>query len=576
VVSPDVSQMTGLGSVEADWTSATFATGAGSYSFVSEGVVQNILSTNEAPSALLVKDGAGLLSDRAACTLLPDVVPTSADPTQPGYHTSWINPLAAAIKDGTVVSAVVPEVVSGVPRCVMKLVPLQGSASSMAIMAIVDKAIAKYGADWHSQVFVVEAKYKAQVQKLADDKVAAKAVLQAALADSAVAQAEHDDVKNVQLPQLQTDLTANQNTKAMCTSTTLVKAQEASATAKDQISSCKTQLNAIPGATAVAAATVSTVTQSLTLAPFTALPVDCIVAKTAYHSAYPDVLAAGQDAWQHYSTIGRAKGNTWTGGDSCGVSGTNTNAVRYYTTDSGRVCLDSSTSGDVLASFDAGKKLFIHDLVAAADTPSSTVNDRRMLTVTGQTADDTGAYTCIDFTPAVTFPRDQVAAFTDTLLSLKEVPPDLAPQKPPYDICKWTPGMQVTVGYQGKWWGLIKPFGGAQFIPAQWISLHWGNADVGKIVDYKFNYYFTDPSGPVTATMRAMLDNDGIIYVNKKQVVGVWDGNTDNVVTIQPGINNILITNSNQGGPMGAVMAVVYNGTYLFGTGPEWTWSPSN
>ena len=580
--------VSGVGGVEADWTSATFASEAGDpYSFRAEGVVQSLGSTGAAPSAVLIKDGQGLFSDPATCALRPDVVPTSSDPATPEFYMRWVNPLAAALKDASLVSGIAPGVVSGVPRCLMHLVPLQPSTDPYSVL---DQAIMKYGADWRSQKFMAIANYEAQIKKLTDTKVAAQAALVVAKADGDAAQAEHDTVEHVQLPQMQTDLTAAQNVQATCTNTTLVSAQQASSAATEQISACKTELSAIPDTTTVADATVAAVTKSLSITPFNALPVECIVAKAAYHTAYPDVLAAGKDAWVHYATVGKGKGNAWTGGDSCkgtasGIdddvgtmhqkkdgSGEFTN-VRYYTTDKGKVCLNYGDSVDLLSYFTAGKRLWIHDLVAAGDSPSSTANDRLLLTVTGSTNDETGAFTCLNFKPDATFPPDQVATFTESLLK-KGAAGDNALAKPPYDMCKWTPERQVVVGNgQGNWWSGIAPFGGAPNIPAVWISYMWGNAPVGKTATYIFDYYL-DESEPITAQLKAWFDNSGEIYVDTKQVVGVWDGNTPNDITLRPGLNSIVVGNHNDGGPMGCILAVVYNGKYLFGTGPEWMTGP--
>ncbi len=440
-IEPFAGVMTSTGGLEADWTSATFDTPERTpFSFKAESVVQNLTSTDRVPSTLLVKDGQGLLSEPAgACALVPDVV--APEPDNPGQP-RWVNPLTEALNSGKLVSSIAPTVVSSIPRCEMALVP---AGVSMAALALLDKQIMEAGADFRSQKFRILAAYESQVAQLKADKAAAQAAEAAAQADSDKASGERDDVEYVQLPQMQTDLTAATNVNVKCTGSALPAAAEATGAAQDKVAACKTTLTTMQ-ADASEDATYATITQSLALHPFKALSPECIVAKAQYHDKYRDVLQAGTDAWVHYATKGKTEGRTWTGGDACigtdsgvadgapgfAISNGEFLNVRFYTTGSGQVALSFGDSAEVLAYFTAGKKLLIHNLVAAGATPATTTYDGTVLTVTGSENDPTGAYTNLDFTPSVTFPPDQTATFSETVLEKVKPPPQ-------FDVCKFVP-----------------------------------------------------------------------------------------------------------------------------------------
>lgn len=131
-----------------------------------------------------------------------------------------------------------------------------------------------------------------------------------------------------------------------------------------------------------------------------------------------------------------------------------------------------------------------------------------------------------------------------------------------------------TEWYMQNGWDATFPDPNASMIcPSEGASC--GNFPAGYVADYGFVYQNTTGAN-ITATLTGIFDDMGVVSIDG-QVVMSASGSGTTTVTIPPGLNQIVIQNTNQynqGGvanPIGsALTAISSTGQVLFNTSPSW------
>jgi hypothetical protein len=112
---------------------------------------------------------------------------------------------------------------------------------------------------------------------------------------------------------------------------------------------------------------------------------------------------------------------------------------------------------------------------------------------------------------------------------------------------------------------------------AQWISgVISTDAPRGTwLYNYVFDNVYKGP--PIEVVAYYSCDESAIVYCNAKAVSGVmwgptWQRTFTAPMSLAYGLNTIAVEVANSGGPTGLMLAVVYNGAYLFGTDKTWNY----